>query len=100
MGTYANLVQASPSHAQKEEQKPSMAERTSAHSLEATNQASEQPANHDPMTPRDHDTMGSWIHDTSIEIIRKAVKQVGKEGATHRFTTEEKQAITDLLYVI
>jgi hypothetical protein len=57
-----------------------------------------QPSNHEPMTPRAHDTMGSRVHDTTIETIRKAVKQIGKEGATHRFTSKEKRDIADLIY--
>jgi hypothetical protein len=57
-----------------------------------------EPSNHEPMTPRAHDTMGSRAHDTTIKTIRKAVKQIGKEGATHRFTYEEKRDIADLIY--
>ena len=34
----------------------------------------------------------------TVEAIRKAVKLVGKEAATHRFTPEEKQAIADIIY--
>lgn len=33
-----------------------------------------------------------------IETVRKAVKQLGKEAATHRFTLAEKQSIADLVY--
>ena len=54
--------------------------------------------NHDAMTPRDHDTTVSRYHDTSIETVRKAVKVIGKEAATHRFTSDEKLAIADLEY--
>jgi hypothetical protein len=54
------------------------------------------------MPPRNHDTTGSRHHDTTtptmVETIRKAVKFVGKEAATHRFTPEEKQAIADIIY--
>ena len=57
-----------------------------------------QSSNHEPMTPRAHDTVVSRAHDTNIETIRKAVKQIGKEGATHRFTSKEKQDIADLIY--
>ncbi len=45
--------------------------------------------------------MTPWVsryHDTTIETIRKAVKQIGKEGATHRFTSKEKRDIADLIY--
>jgi hypothetical protein len=35
-------------------------------------------------------------HDTIIETIRKAVKDVGKDSATYRFTPEEKKALLEL----
>jgi hypothetical protein len=31
-------------------------------------------------------------------VIRKAVRQFGKEAATHRFTSDEKRAIADIIY--
>jgi hypothetical protein len=52
----------------------------------------------DTTTPRYHDTTVSWYHDTMIENVRKAVKQFGKEAATHRFTVEEKKLIADIIY--
>lgn len=33
-----------------------------------------------------------------IETVRAAVKQFGKEAATHRYTPEEKKAIADIIY--
>ncbi len=33
-----------------------------------------------------------------IERVRKAVKEFGKEAATHRFTLTEKKAIAELVY--
>ena len=42
------------------------------------------------MTPR--------YHDTIVEIVRKAVKEFGKEAATHRFTPEEKRGVADIIY--
>ena len=63
-----------------------------------TKDGSKQPSNHAAMPPRDHDTMVSRYHETTIETIRKALKEIGKEAATHRFTSEEKQAIADLVY--
>ncbi len=33
-----------------------------------------------------------------IERVRKAVKEFGKEAATHRFTLAEKKAIAELVY--
>jgi hypothetical protein len=60
----------------------------------------------DTMTPRHHDTTVSSNHDTTtlsldtdiFEVVRKAVKQIGKEAATHRFTLEEKNLLTDIEY--
>jgi hypothetical protein len=56
----------------------------------------------DTMTPHHHDTMldttVSRYHDTVIEAVRKAVREYGKEAATHRFTLEEKKAIADIIY--
>ena len=33
-----------------------------------------------------------------FEVVRKAVKQIGKEAATHRFTLEEKNLLADIEY--
>ena len=52
----------------------------------------------DTMTPRYQDTMTPQIHGVPIEQIRKAVKEFGKEAATHRFTVAEKKEIADLIY--
>lgn len=54
--------------------------------------------NDDTAIPRHHDTMVSAYPDTVIETIRKAVKQQGKEAATHRFTLEEKKLLRDAVY--
>lgn len=50
------------------------------------------------LLPSDHDTVIPRHHDTTVESIRKAVKQFGKEAATHRFTREEKQKIAELIF--
>src|SRR4030095_12417166 len=58
----------------------------------------------DTMTPRHHDTTVSRYHDTMaprqdadiFEVVRKAVKQLGKEAATHRFTLAEKNLLADI----
>jgi hypothetical protein len=42
--------------------------------------------------------MASRHHETTVEAIRKAIKEFGKEAATHRFTPEEKEAIADIVY--
>jgi hypothetical protein len=64
------------------------------------------PPAHDTMTPRHHETMVSRNHDTTtppeetdiFEKVRKSVKQIGKEAATHRFTLDEKNELTDIEY--
>ncbi len=72
------------------------------------------PRYHDTTRPRSHDTTapryGEPIkppsddnreprnQDRLIETIRKAVRQIGKESATHRFTQEEKRALAGVIY--
>lgn len=56
------------------------------------------PRHHDTMTPRYHDTTIPRVHGVAIELVRKAVREFGKEAATHRFTADEKKQITDLIY--
>lgn len=52
----------------------------------------------DTTTPRYHDTTVSRYQETIYELVRKAVKEFGKEAATHRFTMEEKRAVADIIY--
>ena len=60
--------------------------------------ATKQPTSRGTTKPRNHETTVSWYHDTIIELVRKAVKEFGKEAATHRFTAAEKKAIADIIY--
>jgi len=59
-------------------------------------------SNRDTMTPRHHDTSRDTTlpryHDAMVEVVRKSVKEFGKEAATHRFTLEEKKAVADIIY--
>lgn len=103
MGTYTRLLQAD-----KESVKPN--ETATSPVEKAVTQTKKQPKKkainvesvvsryHDTTTPRYHDTTVSRYHDTIIEAIRKAVKQIGKEAATHRFTVAEKQEITNIVF--
>ena len=78
-------------------------ETTPADEQQATTQTK---SNSDTMIPRHHDTTVSRNHDTTtpqhdidiFEVVRKAVKQIGKEAATHRFTLEEKNLLADIEY--
>lgn len=46
---------------------------------------------------RHHDTTIPYTDDT-VEAIRRAVKQLGKEAATYRFTEEEKKALSNVVF--
>lgn len=48
--------------------------------------------------PRYHDTTQPNNDEIIIETIRKAVRHLGKEAATYRFTQEEKKALSDIVY--
>jgi len=77
---------------------------------ESSAAASKQPSAHEPVIPRHHattppsnqamqmPTMPATIDATTVERIRKTVKQLGKEAATHRFTPEEKRQLADIVY--
>jgi hypothetical protein len=60
------------------------------------------PLHHDTtvstMQPRNRDTMVSQAEDDIFDVVRKAVKQIGKEAATHRFTLDEKNLLADIEY--
>lgn len=45
-----------------------------------------------------HANMQALAQDDIIEVIRKAVKFVGKDSATYRFTPEEKKALLELSF--
>ena len=113
MGTYSELIQASPPPASPKELEKDTGsiKRTTERSTVRTKDGSaksksenkidsapKQPPNHDTMQQRNHYALVSRYHDTTIETVRKAVKELGKEAATHRFTIEEKSVIADLVY--
>lgn len=51
----------------------------------------------DTVIPPHLDTKLAFNHDT-IQSIRKAVKEIGKEAATHRFTTTEKRTLMEIVF--
>ena len=55
---------------------------------------------HDTIPGMNHDAVTPRYHGTTIERVRLAVKEVGKEAATHRFTKSEKEAIAAIVYVV
>jgi hypothetical protein len=94
-----------PQPKQREASKPTPLPETPAPSAEQST-TERTPTAHDTMIPRHHDTTVSSNHDTTtplqdtdiFEVVRKAVKQIGKEAATHRFTLEEKNLLADIEY--
>jgi hypothetical protein len=96
-GTFSKLMSSTLPH---QEQKPEK--------LDNQKLQENKSPDHDTMIPRHHDTMVSSNHDTTIphnndegalfELVRKSVKQIGKEAATHRFTIEEKNELADIEY--
>ncbi len=72
--------------------------RLEEHKKEETNSDTMTPRYRDTTTPRYHASKQPSIHGVTIELIRKAVKEFGKEAATHRFTGTEKKEIADLIY--
>jgi hypothetical protein len=53
---------------------------------------------HATKQPSNHDTTQPLTEEDIFEVVRKAVKQIGKEAATHRFTPAEKNLLTDIEY--
>ena len=45
-----------------------------------------------------HASKQALMQESIIETIRKAVKDVGKDSATYRFTAEEKKALLELSF--
>src|SRR5512132_3700050 len=60
------------------------------------------PRHHDTavstMPPRNQDTTVAHSQDDIFEVVRKTVRQIGKEAATHRFTSDEKNSLADIEY--
>ena len=83
MGTYTDLI--------KKDQ-------TTPPKKKTAEKSGVKPRNRDTTKPRHHDTTVSRYHDTIVELVRRAVKDFGKEAATHRFTLEEKKAIADIIH--
>ena len=64
----------------------------------AIRQQAEASTNKGTVTPRHRGPTTPPGDAVVIETIRRAVKQLGKEDATYRFTSEEKKALTDIVY--
>ena len=91
-GTYSELYEKVQEKKQPPAPEPTLEERTQIASKET-----KQPSNHGTTPPRYHATMVDSDNDYT-EAVRKAVKQLGKEAATYRFTADEKRALADIVY--
>ena len=100
MGTYTKLLQADKKNAKpKASGKIPVAKRKSQATKKKTKKTKVMVSRyHDTMTPRHRGTTTPRYRDTTTEAIRKAVKQIGKEAATHRFTEAEKKAIANIVF--
>ncbi len=63
-----------------------------------TKEPTGKPVRPSTITPRHHDTKQPSYESVTVEDIRRAVKQLGKEAATYRFTQEEKRALAEIVY--
>ncbi len=88
-GTYSKLAEVAEQKKQPPTPQPAPEERT-----QNVSQETKQSSNRDTVIPR-HQAISN---DDYIEDIRKAVKQLGKEAATYRFTIDEKRALADIVY--
>ncbi len=60
--------------------------------------ASESAGHGDTTMPRHRGAMTPDIDETMVETIRRAVRVVGKESATHRITKEERDLLAEIIY--
>lgn len=58
----------------------------------------ETPEGVEAKTPRHRGIIQPLNQDGLIETIRRAVKELGKEAATYRFTQKEKKALANIVY--
>ena len=52
----------------------------------------------DTATPRNRDSTKPWYHGITLDKVRRAVRDFGKEAATYRFTTTEKRAMANIVH--
>ena len=96
-----NTAEKRETQEEKEKKGDSQAQSSTKHTKKEVIQKS-----HDTMTPRYRDTTQPRNHGVTIpqeeaalfEVVRRSVKQIGKEAATHRFTIDEKNLLADIEY--
>lgn len=86
--------QVSAQFKQTENNKPESAENRLTHRTKTSNHSRKEIVHQKP----NQATTAPRYHDTMVETIRKAVKVIGKEAATYRFTQDEKKALIETIY--
>ena len=69
----------------------------------SANRPTNPPGNRATTVPRNHDTatdttVPDILPDDALELVRRAVRTLGKEAATYRFTQDEKRALSGIVY--
>jgi hypothetical protein len=103
MGTYGDLMKLNETTKVLKSKHPDTAIKSTFPSNPPSRDSSiVEAASPDTVIPRHHDTVKPTKiprhHDMMVASIRHAVKGIGKEAATHRFTLEEKKAIADIVF--
>lgn len=68
------------------------------------NRSTNPPGNRTTTVARNHGTTtdttvsGAPMDDDTLELVRRAVRTLGKEAATYRFTQDEKWALSSIVY--
>jgi hypothetical protein len=91
-GTYTKLLQMQKPKPSKKKAAKKPKKKTGGETKTPRYRDTKQPGNHDTTIPRHHDTTGL------IDKVRQAVKKLGREPATHRFTKEEKARLRQVIY--
>jgi len=69
----------------------------------SASRSARQPASSATTVSRNRDTTADTagqdaVSDDALELVRRAVRTIGKEAATYRFTQEEKRALAGIVY--
>lgn len=76
----------------------SATEQPPARTRRDTKVASNQATKTEVQQPGDHATIPGSNQNALLETIRLAVKELGREAGTHRYTSGEKRALEELVY--
>lgn len=100
MGTYGKLMELNqPIQAEEKVTQEAKSKENVSPVVEAQPEKKVSPSRYrDTKQPRYHATMTPRYRDTTVELIRAAVKEFGKEAATQRWTVEEKRAVNEIKF--